>query len=111
MTPAVGGNVAGKDGQRAPHEAHRSIGMAARPAPVHFTQTIVNERDVFAPSFAAGQPGHIVSDCGEPVDARTALTGVLVGQVACDPGRFGETAGCLPEHHDHSGAGCGANRA
>jgi hypothetical protein len=107
----VGGNVAGKDGQRAPHEAHRSIGMAARPAPVHLTQTTLEPRDVFAASFAAGQSGHIVSDGGEPVDARTALTGVLVGQVACDPGRFCETAGCLPEHHDHSGAGCGADRA
>ena len=62
-------------------------------------------------SFAAGQSGQIVSDGGEPVDARTALTGVLVGQVACDAGRFGKTAGCLPEHHHHSGAGCGADRA
>jgi hypothetical protein len=107
----MGGKVAGKDGQCAPHEAHRSIGVAARPAPVHLTQTTLEPPDVIVAPFAAGQSGHIVSDGGEPVNARTALAGVLVGQVARDPGRFGETAGCLPEYHDHSGAGCGTDRA
>jgi hypothetical protein len=111
MTLAVGGNVAGKDGQRAAHEIHRSIGMAARPPAVHLAQTTMESRNVFAVCFAAGQSGHIVSYGWEPVDTRTALTSILVGQVPCYPGRFGETAGCLSEHHEHSHPGCGADRA
>jgi hypothetical protein len=107
----VGRDVAGKDGQSAPHEAHGCIGMAARPAAVHLTETVLEPRNVFNASFAAGQSDQIISDGGEPVDARTALTRVLVGQVPRDPGRFGDPAGCLPEHHDHSGPGCGADRA
>jgi hypothetical protein len=110
MSLAVRGNVAGEDGQRTAYEVHRSIGMTARSTSVHLIQTTMQPHDVFAGSFAAGQSGHIVSDGGEPVDARTALTGALAGQVACDPRRLGETAGCLSEHRNHSGAGCGADR-
>ena len=95
MSLAVRGNVAAEDGQRAAHEAHRSIGMTARPASVYLIQTMMKPHDVFAGSFAAGQFGHIVSDGREPVDARAALPGALVGKEPCNPRRFGETAGCL----------------
>lgn len=88
MSLPVCGDAAGEDGQCAAYEVHRSIGMTARPPSIHLIHATMKSHDVLCGSFTAGQSGHIVSDGGEPVDAGTTLTGVLVSQIPCDPCRF-----------------------
>jgi hypothetical protein len=81
----MGRNVGGKDGQCTAHHPHGAVGMPARSASVHFAQATSEPRHDVVAALAAGQPSQVVSDAGEPEDARTALAGALIGQVASDP--------------------------
>ena len=106
----MAGDVTGKNIQRAPHQANRTVGMATSSTPVHFSQTTMESLEDAVVSLATGYLGQIICDCGKAIDARTALAGTLVGQVSGDPGGLGEAAGGLAERDDHADACRGADR-
>src|ERR1700683_998789 len=85
FAPTLSFHVPGKDGHRTAHHAHGAIGMSARPAPVHFAQAPMKSRHDVLVALAARQPRQVASDGGESVDARAALPGALIRQVAGNP--------------------------
>jgi hypothetical protein len=106
----MGRHICGKNLQRAPNQVHGTIGVPACPAAGNFGQPAIkpwHETDV---SLAAGESGQIVSDSREPEDARAALSGTLVGQVAGDTRRLGNSARVGSENDDDPHAGRGTDR-
>jgi hypothetical protein len=70
----VESNVSGKDGQGAPYQGDRTIGMATGASPVHVAETTFESCQESIVNSPAGQSFQVVRDSRQSKRARAALT-------------------------------------
>jgi hypothetical protein len=108
-TAFVGSGIAAEYPEGATHDSDCAIGVSAGAAPVYLVEPVVQAVREWAIHLAAGEESHVGGDGGQTEDARSALTGALIGQVAGDPRRFGNPAGRRTQDDDDADPRCGTD--
>jgi hypothetical protein len=85
LTLDVGRHIFGKHAETAARQTNGAVRMSTGAPPRYFAKSPFKSCRQSCVDASLGQSGHIVGNGREPENARSTLTGALVGQIVHNP--------------------------